>query len=476
MHPSPSSREQPLIRIWPMHTGGALRGKRRRDMRASVAACAVIAGSLVAVAAAAQPAPVDVHGAPEPMEHEMMTTPLGIPETREASGTSWQPESTPMFMWHAMMGGWALGFHTSVFAGYDNTRSNRGDDKFISINWLMAMARHPVGDGDVTLRAMLSLEPFTVGEAGYPLLLQTGETVNGEPLHDRQHAHDLFMELAARYRRPIGDSVGVEIYVAPSGEPAIGPPAFPHRFTAMANPLATLGHHWQDSTHISFGVVTAGVFTRKLKLEGSWFNGREPDEQRYDLDLRTPDSFAARATANPTENLSAQVSWARLDSPEALEPGVSVQRTTASVLWNRRSDDGARDLAAMALFGNNHPSLGPSTSAGLGEGALMLDGKHTIFTRVELLEKTGRDLALPPAMDDRTFGMASFSAGYLYDVTGLGEVVPGVGVVGTIDSVGTGLAPFYGTRAPWGAMVFARLRAPEMKPGGAMSGHMMHGM
>jgi hypothetical protein len=410
------------------------------------------------------------------MEHAAMATPLDIPETRDASGTSWQPESTPMFMWHAMMDGWALGLHTNVFAGYDNTRSDRGDDQFISINWLMAMARHRVGDGDLTLRTMLSLEPFTVGKTGYPLLLQTGESLNDEPLHDRQHPHDLFMELAARGRQPIGDSLGFELYAAVAGEPAIGPPAYPHRFTAMANPLAPLGHHWQDATHISFGVVTAGVFTRLLKLEGSWFNGREPDEQRYDLDLRTPDSFAARATINPSADVSAQVSWARLDSPEALEPAVHVQRATASVLWNRRSNDRTRELAAMALFGNNNPSMGPSTNAGLGEAALMLDGAHTIFTRVELLEKTGHDLALPPAMDDATFGMASLSAGYAYDMTGLGDVVPGIGIVATVDAIGSNLEPFYGTRAPWGAMVFARLRSPEMKSGGAMSGHTMHGM
>jgi hypothetical protein len=49
-----------------------------------------------------------------------MATTLGIPETRDASGTSWQPDSTPMFMWHWMTGGWSLGLHTNVFAGYDS--------------------------------------------------------------------------------------------------------------------------------------------------------------------------------------------------------------------------------------------------------------------------------------------------------------------------------------------------------------------
>jgi hypothetical protein len=426
--------------------------------RPLVRCMAVFAGVTTALAG------VDV--AAQPMEHahgaEMpaaTSTPLGIPETRDASGTSWQPESTPMFMWHAIGRGWSLGLHTNVFAGYDDKASDRGDAQFLSINWVMGMARHPLGDGDITLRTMLSFEPFTVGRDGYPLLLQTGESLDGMPLHDRQHPHDLFMEVAARLRQPIGDTLGVELYVAPSGEPAIGPPAFPHRFTAMANPLAPLGHHWQDSTHISFGVLTAGVFTRRLKLEVSWFNGREPDEDRYDFDLRTPDSAAVRLTANPTADISAQVSWARLDSPEALEPDVTVQRATASVMWNRKRSD--HDLALLGLFGRNDPSQGPATNAGLAEGAVMLRGEHTIFTRAEVLEKTGSELALPPGMSDRTFGMASVSAGYVYDATMLGEVVPGVGFVATVDAIGADLGSFYGTRTPWGGMVFVRLR-PEL--------------
>jgi hypothetical protein len=441
--------------------------------RAGVVAATTLAASAVAVDGSAQPMAHDHEHEMAPMEHGQASSPLGIAETRAASGTSWQPDSTPMFMWHWMTGGWTLGLHTSVFAGYDSKSSDRGDDKFISINWVMAMAGHAVGPGDILLRTMLSLEPVTVGKRGYPLLLQTGESLDGVPLHDRQHPHDLVMEIAACYRQAIGTSVGVELYAALAGEPAIGPPAFPHRFTAMADPLAPIGHHWEDSTHISFGVVTAGVFTRQLKLEGSWFNGREPDDNRYDLDLRTPDSFAARLTVNPTADISTQVSWARLASPEELEPGVSVQRTTASVMWNQRSSDRMQDLSLIAVFGRNDPSMGPSTSAGLGEAALMLRSEHTIFTRAELLTKSGHDLVLPAAVDNRTFGMASFSLGYVYDARWFGNVVPGIGFVATVDAIGADLEPFYGTRAPWGGMVFVRLRPPEMA---GMGEHAMHGM
>ncbi|MCW5808395.1 MAG: hypothetical protein KIT31_38955 [Deltaproteobacteria bacterium] len=409
----------------------------------------VVAGWLAPAGAAAQ---VHHHQAAPP-------TPLDLPMARDASGTSWQPDTTPMFMWHWLAGDWAFNLHANVYAGFVDASSDRGAHRFAGVNWVMFAARHAMGDGgaDLTLRTMLSLEPLTVGAAGYPLLLQTGESAGGVPLHDRQHPHDLLMELAVRARVPVADAAAVELYVAPSGEPAIGPPAFPHRFVGMFDPLAPLGHHWQDSTHISFGVVTAGVFTRRWKLEGSWFNGREPDEDRFDLDLRAPDSFAARLTVNPTDATSAQVSWARLDSPEQLEPAVAIRRTTASAAWNH-----AGELGVLAVYGRNDPSAGPSTGAGLVEAALVLAPEHTVFGRVELLEKTGHDLALPAALADRTFGMAGFSAGYVYDAVRLGDLVPGIGIVATVNAIGDDLAPFYGTRAPWGGMVFVRIRAPEM--------------
>lgn len=386
-----------------------------------------------------------------------------LPDTRDASGTSWQPDSTPMFMWHASAGAWALALHENAMFGFDAMGSTRGADQFVTANWVMGMASHALGGGDLTLRAMLSAEPLLLPGDGYPLLLQTGESWHGVALHDRQHPHDLFMELAARVREPLGDGLALELYVAPSGEPPVGPTAFPHRFTSMADPLAPLGHHWQDATHISFGVLTAGLFTRRVKLEGSWFNGREPDEDRLDLDLRTPDSVAARVTVNPTDDLSAQMSWARLAQPEALEPGVSVQRATASVTWNRRFAGDAADVAVTAVYGRDMPSGEPATNAGLVEAILLDADRHTVFGRAELLEKTGLDLVLPPELAERTFGMASLSLGFVEDFPQVKAIVPGIGVAGMLDVVGADLAPFYGTRAPVAGVVFVRLRPPEMK-------------
>ena len=189
-----------------------------------------------------------------------------------------------------------------------------------------------IGGGELVLRQMLSLDPLTVGADGYPLVLQTGESLGGSPLHDRQHPHDLFMEIAALYTRPFSASSAFQLYAAPAGEPALGPVAFPHRFSAASDPLAPLAHHWQDSTHISFGVLTAGLLTRMFKVEGSWFNGREPDEHRYDFDIRRPDSWSGRLWFNPSKARSFQASYGYLASPEELHPDESVHRLTASAV------------------------------------------------------------------------------------------------------------------------------------------------
>ncbi|HEY5944924.1 MAG TPA: hypothetical protein VIV40_05505, partial [Kofleriaceae bacterium] len=381
--------------------------------------------------------------------------------------TAWQPDSSPMFMWHARSGDWHFGLHTNSFFGYDGA-SSRGDDELVSINWLMAMATHPAGSGDIAVRAMMSAEPATMPKNGYPLLLQTGETYLGDPLYDRQHPHDLFMELAFRYRQPIGSTpVGFELYLAPVGEPAIGPPAFPHRFTSMGDPLAPLGHHWFDSTHITFGVLTVGLFTKRFKVEGSYFNGREPDEVRWNFDYRVPDSYSARLSVNPTRDISAQASWAHLDSPEWDEVDVSIDRTTVSATWNQVLVDQTSDFAVTAALGQNNPSMGASTYASLVESTLMLKDTQTVFARAEALTKRGHELALPAAMAGDTFGIGAFSAGYIYDFKPISSLATGVGVVGTVDFVGSALGAVYDTRTPFGGMVFVRLRPSMMRMSGS---------
>jgi hypothetical protein len=307
---------------------------------------------------------------------------------------------------------------------------------------------------------MLSLDELTIGAHGYPLLLQTGESVDGVPFHDKQHAHDLFMEIAAHYTYPLSDALALQVYLAPAGEPALGPVAFPHRLSASSDPLAVLAHHWQDSTHISFGVITAGLMTKRFKFEGSWFNGREPDEHRYDFDFRPLDSYSGRVWFNPSSSWSLQVSYGYLASPEELHPDVSVHRLTASAAYNERFGDGV--LAATAAFGRNDSSSEPDTSSFLLEGNYDIDGRSVAFGRAEYVEKTGADLVLTPALDADVFKIESLVAGYEYRFLHSSKLVMGVGARASIDFIDSTLEPFYGTSHPAGYMVFLHLLPPRL--------------
>lgn len=378
------------------------------------------------------------HEEPHAKTHGMMEE-----HGRTGSGTSWLPDSAALPSIHVPWGDWTIRIHGLAFVAWTYQGSDRGGEKLFSPNWIMAMASRELWGGDFEARAMLSLEPWTVDTEGYPLLLQTGEG-----LIDRQHAHDLFMELAVRYERELADGFGFEVYLAAVGEPALGPVAFPHRPSASSDPMAPLSHHWQDSTHISYGVLTAGVFAPWAKLEASWFNGHEPDQRRYDFDFHGLDSWSARLTVNPSEDWSVQVSHGVFDEPEASEPDVRVRRTTASVLYSHGGWD------AAAIWGRNDPDEGPSTHAFLVEGNWAIDDHHTVFGRLEYGQRTGHDLGLAP--EDETFGIGSLSLGYLYNFGPTGPVIPGVGIRLTLDVLDGDLEDAYGSRVSYGAVLFFR--------------------
>jgi hypothetical protein len=380
-----------------------------------------------------------------------------LPLTRNASGTAWQPDTTPHAALHWEAGGWDFMFHGLLFGGYNWQQGPRGADAVLATGWLMLMTEREVGSGRFGARVMLSPEPFTAGqEGGYPLLLQTGETFEGAPLRDRQHPHDLFMELAVLYTQALSRDWGFQLYAAPAGEPALGPVAFPHRMSAAMDPLAPLGHHWQDSTHIAFGVLTAGLVTPMAKLEASWFNGREPDEERLDLDLRRPDSYSLRLTVNPTRSVSAQVSYGHLPSPEALAPEDELDRLTASASYYRPLGSGGF-WATTAVFGRNVEGEHERTNSYLLETSLDLDGRNAVFGRAEYVQKTGHDLVLPAPLEEETFGVASLALGYLRSFGPLGPVLPGVGVRVAVNLVPEGLEPIYESRTPVGGMIYLRL-------------------
>jgi len=401
------------------------------------------------------------HGSePEPAAEEKSVR--DIPMTRNVSGTAWQPDASPHVGLHWEAAGWEFMFHGLLFGGYDWQQGERGDDALLAVGWLMLMADREVGAGRFGARVMLSPEAFTAQHnGGYPLLLQTGETYQGEPLRDRQHPHDLFMELAATYTHALSNDWGFQLYAAPAGEPALGPVAFPHRLSAAPDPLAALSHHWQDSTHISFGVLTAGLLTPMAKLEGSWFNGREPDENRRDFDFRKLDAYSLRLSVNPTREVSAQVSYGFIPSPDVLRPDEPLHRLTASAMFHRPFGDSGL-WATTAVFGRNAEGEHGGSNSYLLETNLDLDGRNVVFGRAEYIQKKGHDLGLPEPLEEETFGVAALALGYLRNFGPLGPLLPGVGVRAAVNLVPEGIESTYGSRTPVGGMVYLRLSAAPM--------------
>ncbi|HUR95493.1 MAG TPA: hypothetical protein VMY76_12960 [Gemmatimonadales bacterium] len=413
-----------------------------------------------------------------------VSRPFGIPMTRMGSGTTWLPDASPMRAYHFMPGGWTMMVHGDVDLYYDHQGSARGDDQAGSTNWAMLMAMRPLGRGMLHLHGMLSAEPFTVGARGYPLLLQTGESYRGAPLRDRQHPHDLFMELSARYEVPVSGGVGVSVFAAPVGEPAIGPVAYMHRPSAQNDPFAPLGHHWEDATHITFGVLTAGVFTRTVQLEGTLFQGREPDDGRYDFDFGALDSYGGRLTVNPDPAWSLAASYGYLESPEALHPGENQHRLGASILHTARIGRRGEWAGALVYGANRHTAPG-GRSRGfehslLLESNVQLDERNGIFGRAEWVQKSAEELVISGAPAEARFDVAALTLGYVREVAEYAGASVGLGVRGSIGLLPGGLEPDYGTRAPTGIALYVRVR-PAMLPragtgsGDEHEGHAMEG-
>ena len=384
---------------------------------------------------------------------------LGIPESRTGSGTSWLPDASPMHAVHYRARAWSLMVHGAAFVLYDVQGGPRGDDRVVAVDWGMLAASRSVGMGRLGLRAMLSTEPWTVGARGYPLLLQSGESYRGVPLHDRQHPHDLFVELAALYDHPVARDLAFSIYLAPVGEPALGPVAFPHRPSAAADPFAPLGHHWQDATHITYGVITGGVFTRSLKLEASWFNGREPDENRTDFDYagRRLDSYSARFTMNPSANWSLATWYGYLASPEGLYPAVAQRRFGLAALFSRAL--GARgQWSWAAIYGANAiVGTGQAVPSALLETTVDLDGMNILFGRLEYVQKRAEDLAVPGVGGAVPYDIGAVSVGYARELAHTRQASLALGGRGAVSFVPPSLEALYGSRAPLGGAVFVRV-------------------
>ncbi len=386
---------------------------------------------------------------------------LGQIEHHAASGTSAEPTSTPTPMWMTMHGGWMLMFHANAFLIDTQQTSPRGGDKFFSTNWFMPMAERRLGPGQLTLRSMLSLEPATITGRRYPLLFQQGETAFGKPIADGQHPHDFFMELAALYDLKLGEKTLLSFYAAPVGDPAIGPTAYPHRESASENPVGTLGHHQEDSTHIADDVVTVGLTHGIARLEASGFHGAEPDEFRWNLDAGKLDSWATRLTLQPGQNWSGQYSYARLASPEALFPGEDQARTTASILYNRPLRHG--NWANTLLWGRTRSLTDNSKeNSYLLESLVRFRTSNYAWTR---LENAGRSNELvngpnplPAGFHEGPVGhVQAYTFGYDHDVNLIPHLRSAFGAQVTAYGVAPALQPLYGSH-PVGVSIFLRLR------------------
>jgi len=371
---------------------------------------------------------------------------------RDASGTAWQPQSTPMQGLSFAGQGWTGMAHGYVDLVYDHQDGPRGGTKTFSESMLMLMAQHAAGPGTLTLHAMLSLDP-AMGADGYPLLLQTGETADGvHPLTDRQHPHDLFMELSGTYSLPVNADTSVFLYGGYPGEPALGPATFMHRVSGMDDPAAPITHHWLDATHITYGVITWGVVHGDWKLEGSAFNGREPDQHRWNFDPPRLDSWSGRVSWNPTQNWALQASYGFIKSPEQLEPTVDQHRITASATYNRYLGGG--NWQTTLAWGRNFDEPGRALDGVLLESAYSL-GRHDLFARLEDVQKD--ELLVPPSrLAGQVFRVAEASLGYVYNLPLADHVALGLGGMGTVNIVPAAIRPAYGG-TPWGWMPFLRL-------------------
>jgi hypothetical protein len=386
----------------------------------------------------------------------MMTGALGpYPMTREASGTSWQPDASEHAGVYVMRGDWMLMGHALLNGVYDWQKGPRGTTKTFASGMIMGMAERRYASGDVLqFRMMLSPDPF-MGKRGYPLLLASGETADGvTPLVDRQHPHDLFMELSASYSRRLTDRDSVFLYAGLPGEPAFGPPAYMHRQSIMDSPEAPISHHWLDSTHITMGVVTAGYVHGDWKAEVSRYRGREPDQHRFDIESPKLDSTAVRLSWNPTRTLSLQTSWAQAKDVEQLDPGEGQTKWSASAIYTVPFGR-AGWWSTTAAWGRRRTSGRDGLNAWVLESAAKPDDVWTVFGRAEWTAND--ELTTVGGGHGPAYDVGKVSIGAIHDWRVAEKVKVGLGGLYAWDFVPGALDQAYGDD-PKGAMAFVRLK------------------
>lgn len=394
------------------------------------------------------------------------TVNIGDVMNREGSGTAWLPDSSPMYSFMKMYeDGGMLMAHGSMFFRYTSVGSSRdvsvagkgGKSRIDAPSMFMVMYSRPLSSrSQLGLRAMVSLDPIIERGYGYPLLYQSGELFKGEPIHDRQHPHDFISELSASYSFKVSEKQSFYFYAGYPGEPALGPPAFVHRPSGANNPDAPIGHHWQDASHITFGVLTFGYSFGKIKVEASAFNGTEPDENRWNFEKPRFNSFSSRVSWNPTKEWAFQVSYGYLRNPERAEPDLKIlRRTTASAIYNKKINDNM-NLASTVIWAQNHTDDG-RTNSFLFESDLQFR-RNSIFGRLEQVQKNSHELVLPPPHPEENFWVGAYSVGYVRDIYRKKNIDVGLGAMLTFNRNPESLVPFYGGETHRGWQMFLRLR------------------
>jgi hypothetical protein len=422
----------------------------------------IFAIAALTVASVAKDADQDMSGMN--MSGMQMEGALTLPSAHASSGTGWQPASVPGHDWMISRGGWDLMAHGQIFLTYNQQGGPRGEGKAESVNYFMFMEQHRLWRGTILFREMFSAESLTSPHPGFPELFQTGETYHAEPLVDHQHPHNVFAELALLYTVPVNRKISWLLYGGPSAEPALGPVAYIHRASASEDPAAALGHHLQDSTHTSFGVVTTGVVIDRFKIEGSAFNAREPDEERWSIQLAALDSWSIRASAAPTRNWTAQYSYGRLFHPEAADPE-NEKRQTASVEYSKPLAGGKLgegNWATSVIWGRKHKETeGTNQSSYLLESTLNVWQRNYAYTRLELVDK---DELFPNLQAHPSYRIGAYTFGGVRDLVQNHRWQLGLGADVTFYTKPAVLNPIYGD-SPVSLHVFLRVRPGLMEHG-----------
>ncbi len=393
------------------------------------------------------------HQMPEAMTHSFS---LSLPMNRNGSGTGWLPDQSPMYAWMKHGPKWNYMLHGAAFfrQNFQNLNNNfrRGGKQFDVPNWIMGMAQRRVGkNGLFMTRFMVSFDPITVGGSGYPLLFQSGESYQGNPLVNRQHPHDLISELSVGYTHRFSSKVDLSGYLGWPGEPALGPVAFMHRISSLNNPDAPLGHHWQDATHVTFGVATIGLRVGMFKWEGSSFTGREPDEHRFNLDRPRFDSYSSRVSISPSKNWVLQASRGWIRHPEILNPTVNVVRTTASAIYSSRLERGS--LNATLVWGFNDSGHDHQENSILAELNVQ-HAKAAWYGRYEFVQKSSDELQITTTR--HLLAIHATTVGGNYQVGSWFRLNTAVGAQVTLNAVQKEVEAFYG-RSPVSAEVYIRV-------------------